>query len=188
METKEIIKSIRICSSTGYCEGCIYDDDSHYDCPERLLLIAADRLEQQKTEIAKLKQQSEWISVEEKVPEEKQELFMCLKDGEKFLVLRGFYENSEWCIYTGVTFYTRCDDIPSFWAPAEIIEPPKPKVPTFKDVFLKAFPKATILNPAVTIDCCAVFPWLLDEEGFCHMDMTCKECWEQPYFEKEGGE
>ncbi len=67
-------------------------------------------------------------------------------------------------------------------------EPPKPKEPTFKDVFLKAFPKATIFNHAVTNDCCAIFPWLLDEKNCCQMDMTCEECWNQPYFEEEEGE
>lgn len=119
----------------------------------------------------KIKNGNEWISVEERLPE------------PLTSVLAYDYKNKR----VGLFCFKNPENMVSFyshWMP--LPEPPKPKELTFKDVFLKAFPKATILNPAVTIDCCAVFPWLLDEKGCCQMDMTCSECWNQPYFDEEG--
>jgi hypothetical protein len=172
METKIIINALRECKK-----------------PYTVMLdvsaeMIADRLEELETQNSLLRaekkfqktfyaQQPEWISVEERLPE------------PLTSVLAYDYKNKR----IGVFCFANPEDIGvciSHWMP--LPEPPKPKEPTFKDVFLKAFPKATILNPAVTIDCCAVFPWLLDEKGCCQMDMTCEECWSQPYFEEEGGE
>lgn len=123
--------------------------------------------------------QPQWISVEDRLPEE---------NGTYLIAVKGSYASH----FTGFDIESNefCDNVfrksdVTHWMP--LPEPPKPKVPTFKDKFLEAFPKATILDSAVNIDCCAVFPWLLDEEGCCQkMDMTCEECWNQPYFEEEG--
>ena len=143
----------------------------------------SERLHQQEAEIEKLVQERgtmrassptmEWISVEDRLP--KSEFVLCT-DGKYCFVT--IIPDMEAAKADGVTH----------WMP--LPEPPKPKVPTFKDVFLKAFPKAKISDFAANIDCCAVFPWLLDEEGCCQkMDMPCGECWNQPYFEpqEEGG-
>ena len=60
-------------------------------------------------------------------------------------------------------------------------EPPKPKEPTFKDVFLKAFPKAVYTD----VDCCTIFPKQF-HPNTCNY--VCEDCWNQPYFEpKEEG-
>lgn len=143
----------------------------------------SERLHQQEAEIEKLAQERgtmrassptmEWISVEDRLP--------------------GAY--GRYISYNGKDIIISYSDPvrPGLWSNEKIThwmplpKPPKPKVPTFKDVFLKVFPKAIIFDPAVTIDCCAVFPWLLDEKLCCQMDMTCEECWNQPYFEEEEG-
>lgn len=129
--------------------------------------------------------QPEWISVEDRLPDANN-IVLCWwesHDGEReHYGFATFQSHGVW--------YVSNEGMPkvTHWMP--LPEPPKPKEPTFKDVFLKAFPKATIFNPAVTIDCCAVFPWLLNGKGCCQMDMTCEECWNQPYFEpkEEGGD
>jgi hypothetical protein len=208
METKEIIKSIRICSSTGSCEGCIYDDDSHCGCSERLLLITANRLEKLESEkenlihynahlnnqlnkaeshIEKLKeqlseQQPEWISVEERLPEENGTYLIAVK-GSHVSHFAGFdIEPNEFCDNV-----FRKTDV-THWM--SLPEPPKPKEPTFKDVFLKAFPQAVVLEHSGVPKVCAkeVFPQLGDDESPC--DMRCTVCWNRPYFEEEeeGGE
>ena len=58
---------------------------------------------------------------------------------------------------------------------------PEPKVPTFKDVFLKAFPKAIMYNDGIPLSCRAsIFG------GKCSLGSTkCFECWNQSYFEEE---
>lgn len=163
----------------------------------------SERLHQQEADIEKLVQERgtmpsssptmEWISVEdERKPKHLHNYFIAyvFGNGEKHFyrealyiadkgngLVDGAHFNDEGVDGMRVTHWM---DIP------KLPEPPKPKEPTFKDVFLKAFPKAIIFDPAVTIDCCAVFPWLLDEKLCCQMDMTCEECWDQPYFEPEG--
>lgn len=181
METKEIIESLRLCAEKLGCHRYIVGNCVENISFGKVLDEAAERLEELEKQLSQ--QQPEWISVEDRLPEEKQELFMCLMEREYFLVLRGFYANSEWYVYTGVNLYTQCDDIPSFWVPASIIEPPKPKEPTFKDVFLKAFPKAPIDEDGIPKACIAdVFPWVKHK----HCDgWMCFEDWNQSYFEEE---
>lgn len=61
---------------------------------------------------------------------------------------------------------------------------PKPKEPTFRDVFLKAFPKAPLgYNGALKLCARNVFPQIN-----CSLSNGCAECWSQPYFKEEGGE
>lgn len=63
---------------------------------------------------------------------------------------------------------------------------PAPLVPTFKDIFLKRFPKAPIDEDGIPKACIAVvFPWAKHK----HCDgWMCFEDWNQPYFEPEEGE
>ena len=65
------------------------------------------------------------------------------------------------------------------WMP--LPELPKPKEQTFKDVFLKAFPKAIMYNDGIPLSCRAsVFG------GKCSLGSTkCFECWNQSYFDEE---
>jgi hypothetical protein len=177
METKEIYKKLHQFVdevSLGY-KGTI---------DLNLLREAADRLKamdaqiyQHREEIADLEkqlaeQQTQWISVAERLPGAYGRYISY--NGED-IIIRYFdpVRQGSWDI--GEVTH---------WMP--LPEPPKPKEPTFKDKFLEAFPKAEVYDDyGVIVKCCAVFPWLLDEKGFCQMDMACEECWNQPYFEEE---
>lgn len=110
----------------------------------------------------KIRNGSEWISVEDRLPEGG--LVLCT-DGEYCFVDK--IPDMEDVREDGVTH----------WMP--LPEPPKPKEPTFKDVFLKAFPKASCDD----VSCCMVFT---EQFIYDSCDENCAACWNQPYFEKEG--
>ena len=127
-----------------------------------------EKLEKQLSE-----QQPEWISVEdERKPKEEDLVFIY-----------------PICGTTTIFFYYDKKGFPPFVTHWMKYEPPKPNVPTFKDVFLKAFPKAVVLEHSGVARVCAkeVFPQLGDNESTC--DMRCVVCWNRPYFEpeEEGG-
>lgn len=133
----------------------------------------SERLHQQEADIEKLVQERgtmrassptmEWINVEdEPIPGEQYHVFTVLP---KIIIKR----NPE----TGE---------PAYWMR---LEPPKPKMPTFKDVFLEAFPKTKLLDGGTPVVCAkGVFPQIGDFDDCCNG--ICRECWNQPYFEKEG--
>lgn len=146
----------------------------------------SERLHQQEAEIEKLVQERgtmrassptmEWISVEDRLP--------------------GAY--GRYISYNGEDIKIRSFDPvrQGSWIIGEIThwmplpEPPKPKEPTFKDVFLKAFPKAETVDGRPAFCIRKVFPYVQE----CNFSLIkighgCKECWNQPYFEpKEEGE
>lgn len=66
----------------------------------------------------------------------------------------------------------------SHWMPFP--EPPKPKEPTFKDVFLKAFPRAPLNNEGHPKACLAVI-----FGGTFSNCVDCFKCWNRPYFEEK---
>lgn len=149
---------------------------------ENLIHYNADlnnQLNEAEFHIEKLKKQlsekPEWISVEDRLPE------------PLTSVLAYDYKNKR----VGLFCFKNPENMVSFyshWMP--LPEPPKPKEPTFKDVFLKAFPK-TIMNDSGTprISFCTVFPYMRDGDVVCKKSMRCVECWNQPYFEpQEEGE
>ena len=60
-----------------------------------------------------------WVSVEERLPEKKQDVLMLFKSGNMAV---GWWHDSDehvtfWCAYTDDGFYTDCDDIPVYWMP-----------------------------------------------------------------------
>ena len=62
---------------------------------------------------------NEWVSVEERLPEKKQDVLMLFKSGNMAV---GWWHDSDehitfWCAYTDDGFYTDCDDIPVYWMP-----------------------------------------------------------------------
>lgn len=174
METKEIFQKLHQFVnevSLGY-KGTI---------DLNLLREAADRLKamdvqvyQHREEIADLEkqlaeQQTQWISVEERLP--------------------GAY--GRYISYNGKDIIISYSDPvrPGLWSNEKITHwmplpsPPKLKEPTFKDVFLDKFPKAPIDEDGILKACIAdVFPWAKHK----HCDgWMCSECWDQPYFETE---
>lgn len=143
---------------------------------ENLIHYNADlnnQLNEAEFHIEKLKKQlsekPEWISVEDRLPE------------PLTSVLAYDYKNKR----VGLFCFKNPENMVSFyshWMP--LPEPPKPKEPSFKDVFLKAFPKAEKVEDRPALCVHTVFPYV-DE---CEMngEMRCKKCWNQPYFEEEG--
>lgn len=176
METKEIIQALKCCHNLDECDGCEYNELGGF-CEELLKRDAAKRLEKLEAELEKRTindRPYEWISVEdEPLPKLSCEINrMWYRHPNDLPVYIAFYGNG---VSNGVTHWMQLD-------------PPKPKEPTFKDVFLKAFPQAVVLEHSGVPRVCAkeVFLQLGDYESPC--DMRCKECWSRPYFEEEGGE
>ena len=152
---------------------------------------AADRLEELEDQLSE--KQPEWISVEdERKPKHLHNYFVAYVFGvcdEHFFgeamyiadkgngIVDGAHFNDEGVDGMRVTHWMEIPKLP---------EPPQPKMPTFKDVFLKAFPKAPVDEDDILKACIAdVFPWAKHK----HCDgWMCSECWNQPYFEEEGGE
>ena len=62
---------------------------------------------------------NEWVSVEERLPEKKQDVLMLLKSGN--MAVGWWHDVDEhvtfWCAYTDDGFYTDCDDMPVYWMP-----------------------------------------------------------------------
>ena len=62
---------------------------------------------------------NEWVSVEERLPEKKQDVLMLFKSGNMAV---GWWHDADehitfWCAYTDDGFYTDCDDMPTHWMP-----------------------------------------------------------------------
>ena len=93
-----------------------------------------------------------------------------------------YFDGSNWCYPAGDPYCAENKERKiTHWMP--LPKPPK-KVKTYKDVFFKKFPKATITamgRPAVCRN--NVFG-----EGIGCKDVRCEDCWNQPYTEEEGGE
>lgn len=67
---------------------------------------------------------NEWVSVEERLPEKKQDVLMLFKSGNMAV---GWWHDADehitfWCAYTDDGFYTDCDDMPTHWM--SLPEPP----------------------------------------------------------------
>ena len=116
--------------------------------------------------------QMEWISVEERLPE---------KGGYYLTVV----ENCERVCYSRFMLDKFGHDGVTHWMYPP--EPPKQNAPTFKDVFLKAFPQAKLFGGGTPVVCAkGVFPQIGDNDECC--DLVCHDCWDQPYFEEKEGE
>ena len=64
-----------------------------------------------------LTQPNEWVSVEERLPEKKQDVLMLFDTGNMAV---GWWHDADehitfWCAYTDDGFYTDCDCIPTHW-------------------------------------------------------------------------
>ena len=138
---------------------------------ENLVHYNADlnnQLNKAESHIEKLEKQPEWISVEDRLP--KSEFVLCT-DGKYCFVT--IIPDMEAAKADGVTH----------WMP--LPEPPKPKVPTFKDVFFEKFPKAVMEMKGSPRACLEdIFPYAKHYSN-CRNN-ACYDCWNQPYFDEEG--
>lgn len=169
METKEIIESLRLCAEKLGCHRYIVGNCVENISFGKVLDEAAERLEELEKQLSQ--QQPEWISVEDEPPKEPGRILINRKNSTR--VNTYSYRGNE-------------KELKNFayWMPMPIApEPPKPKEPSFKDVFLKAFPKAPIDEDGIPKACIAdVFPWVKHK----HCDgWMCFEDWNQSYFEEE---
>lgn len=179
METKEIIQALKHCHNLDECEDCEYNELGGF-CEELLKRDAAKRLEVLSADLCHLRevisvlkkqlsqQQPEWISVEDRLP--KSEFVLCT-DGEYVFV--DIIPDIEDAIEDGVTH----------WMP--LPEPPKPKEPTFKDVFLEKFPNGLI--ELIQEKTCVNYFFRQFDAGILKCE-DCDACWNLPYFEEEGEE
>ena len=173
METKKIVESLRsLVNYQGihhfYHTGKYGDNFSVGDVIDE----AAERLEELESELEKRTindRPYEWISVEDRLPE------------PLTSVLAYDYKNKR----VGLFCFKNPETMGSYYSHWMLLpEPPKPKEPTFKDVFLKAFPKTC--NVCFTDFC----PKTFFESIKCPLPVVCSEktieaCWSQPYFEEE---
>lgn len=202
METKKIVKSLRsLVNYQGihhfYHTGKYGDNFPVGDVIDE----AAERLEELEAEIAKLKQQlsekqPEWISVEdERKPKHLQNYFVAyvFRNGKEHFfreamyiadkgngIVDGAHFNDEGVDGMRVTHWMEIPKVP---------EPPKPKEPSFKDVFLEKFPFAQLHNdelPKVCVQSLFGIKCLYTDTEYGYK--KCLECWNQPYFEEEEGE
>lgn len=125
----------------------------------------------------------EWISVEERLPENTDAVLVLIRDDEPSVgvlhYVDGLWRQDKYSS-VGEFFITH-------WMP--LPEPPKPKVPTFRDVFLRSCPHAKLDDDGLPVVCrCDVYPYV--ETDTCHGEdgENCGWCWNQPYYEEEEGE
>lgn len=167
METKKIVDLLLMCAGYDACKCCYVGASDVNCCVGGIMKEAAERLEELDAELKKRTindRPYEWISVEdEPIPGEQSHIFTVLP---KIIIKRN--------PVTGE---------PAYWMR---LEPPKPKEPSFKDVFLKAFSGVRTDSSGVPIvAACSIFPILRTTIG-CKNKIKCSECWNQPYFEEEG--
>lgn len=191
MKTEEIIECLRHCVNGMCCDCRIADENG---CTKELFLAAAERLgkcdvaiNNQKHEIDALKKHVAelkkdlaeresapgWISVEDELPKESGKLYWVYRKCKKISLSCYYSETNGWGF----------NDV-AYWMPFPGF--PKPKVKTYTDVYQdrmkEAFPEA-VLGWSVTGKC-------RDKLFGINKPCTyqCRDCWNQPYPEKEGGE
>lgn len=163
METKDMIMLLT--------SGQHLTSAERYEIALHLQTIA-ERLHRQEAEIEKLAREREWISVEDP-PKENGKYLVSAADG--LTVYADRYEKRRKGFLTAGAEY---------WMP--LPKPPKPKEPTFKDVFLEKFPKAATINGRPGFCILNIFPYLPECTESIGDKERCKRCWNHPYFEEEG--
>lgn len=181
METKQIIKTLRNC--VDYPGGCQYD----------VVKQAADRLEEledinekwceiEESNKARFAKKDKEISNLKKQLSEKQPEWISVEDGKEMFnafSYTGIRHNQ----FPRLVIVTDENRIVTHWM---MLDAPKPKEPTFKDVFLKAFPKAETVEDRPALCLHTIFPYVEMCNFTPEIELKCKECWNKPYFEEEG--
>lgn len=196
METKEIVECLEMCAAKLGCQRYIIGNCEENVRIGNVLDEAAKRMEELENKNGRLGEllvrktaldggraqrpspTMEWISVEDRLPEENGTYLIAVKGGCTTHITGFDIEDNEFCHNV-----FRKSDI-THWMP--LPEPPKPKEPTFKDVFLEKFPKASVCEDGTPKACIVnIFPWATIHN--CALS-GCIKCWSRPYFEEEGGE
>lgn len=170
-DTRKVVAALKCCANDlADCADCyLFGEDR---CRKVLVSDAMEHIEELEKEVEYFAEHRgyEWISVKDRLP--KSEFVLCTDGKYCFMnIIPDMEDVLEVCA--------------THWMP--LPEPPKPKVPTFKDVFLEKFPKAATRNDGSLKSCAKViFPYM--KAGRCSFVDACVECWNQPYYEEEGGE
>lgn len=96
LSVAELVKTLRLCDSAN-CVGCtLY---GFYDCGSIINPQAADMLERLAAE--KDEKKPEWISVKDRLPEKKNEAYLCSLDsclfpGSQYISIRAFCDDGKW--------------------------------------------------------------------------------------------
>lgn len=175
METKEMISFLRTNGGNAFMLTAetakeIADQLEGLKKENKTLKFNNQKLVKQLSE--QPKPQTEWISVEDRLPEDRQSVLVYDNSCKKISCVTYIKEYG----------FTPVDD---YWMPPP--EPPKPKAPTFKDVFLKACHSARLDEDGLPVACrCDIY--LYSETDGCQGEdgENCGWCWNQPYFEEEG--
>ena len=88
-DRENVIKGLDLCTAGAMCEECPYkeEQDETYSgfCEQILKLDALELLQEQQAEIDRLKaEQTKWIPVSERLPEEHETIFAKLKGTDKW--------------------------------------------------------------------------------------------------------
>lgn len=113
LSAEELAKTLRLCGSASCC-GCAFS--KNFDCGNIIFPQAADMLEKLAAE--KEAKKPEWISVKDRPPERKGDVYLCYIDsclfpGSQYISIREFCDDGEWEAHGTVTH----------WMP--LPEPPK---------------------------------------------------------------
>lgn len=185
METKKIVEKLN-----NFCESFFSKNVVEMDIS--LFKEAAERLEELEAEKEnlvhynadlnnRLNKAESHIEKLEKQLSEKQPEWISVKDGKEMpdaFSFTGICHNQFPRLVVAIDENSHV----THWM---MLDAPKPKEPTFRDVFLKAFPKTC--NVCFTDFC----PKTFFESIKCPLPVVCSEktveaCWNQPYFETEG--
>ena len=119
LNTKELATALRICTNEEECgcENCPYVhlSESGICCENCLKLQAADMLEKLAAE--KDEKKPEWISVKDRLPEKKNEAYLCSLDsclfpGSQYIDIRAFCDDGKWEANGTVTHWMPLPELP----------------------------------------------------------------------------
>lgn len=93
LKPEELVKALRCCVFGGPCQNCQEASNDH--CMDDVHMFAADLIERDQKEIAKLQKKQQWIPVAERLPEpETDVLAVCNRNGYIF-VIPAIYEDGK---------------------------------------------------------------------------------------------
>lgn len=191
-EIKEIAKKLRC-----FCESFLSDKIVEIDLGE--FKEYADQLEELGKQLDEQKEinkqpanrcidpkegrQTEWISVEDALPEDLGYYLVTVLDFDNYKYSTSI---AKW---RGRMFAAEDPDLGKnicviAWLPKSAN--PAPFVPTFRDIFLKRFPKTETIDGRPALCLHTIFPYVEMCDFAPQIELKCKECWSQPYFEEEG--